>query len=194
MMLAYPPGATPLSREEMEDLIPPHITSRDELNAWEQRGILQAELTYFGRRNRNILAEAFLLRLHKRMFEEVWRWAGKYRLTDKNIGVPHWEVAVKVRSLLQDAVLWVAHATDNHDEIAVRFHHRLVAIHPFPNGNGRHARLMADLLLEQVLDRPRFTWGRGDLNSMSDIRAAYISALQRADARDINPLLAFARS
>jgi Fic-DOC domain mobile mystery protein B len=194
MMFADPSGATPLSHEEMDGLIPPHISSRDQLNEWEQRGILQAELDFFGHKNRKILTEGFLLKVHKKMFEEVWRWAGKYRLTDKNIGVPHWEVAVKVRTLLQDAAVWVAHKQEDQDEIAARFHHRLVSIHPFPNGNGRHARLMADLLLEQVLNRPRFTWGRGDLNSISDIRTAYISALQSADARDIKPLLVFARS
>ena len=129
-------------------------------------------MKFFSRKHRDILSEGFILRLHKRMFGNVWKWAGKYRTSRKNIGVPPWEVAVGVRGLCEDAKLWIgsvsnaADAADSaiaSDEIAARFHHRLVSIHPFANGNGRHARMMADLLLVHGLGRERFTWGRHDL-------------------------------
>jgi Fic-DOC domain mobile mystery protein B len=127
------------------------------------------------------------------MFNDVWRWAGDFRKTERNIGIEAWRIPVELRTLLGDAQAWVEHKSYSPDEIAVRFHHRLVWIHPFPNGNGRHARLIADLLIIQ-LGEPPFTWGGGSLRETTDLRSAYVSALRAADNYDIQPLLAFART
>ena len=194
MKIEYPEGATPRDSIEAEGLRLPHVTSRDQLNKWEQENILEAEALYFSRKQRDILSEAFLLRLHQRMFGNVWKWAGKYRTSDKNMGIPFWEVAVKVRGLCEDAKLWIAAATDPPDSIAARFHHRLVSIHPFANGNGRHARMAADLLLTNVLGNPRFTWGGGELLNVGAARSLYLEALRAADGRDYSRLIEFVRT
>lgn len=192
MEFDYPPGATPLDADELASLIPGHITTQGELNEWEQLNIAQGE-NWAQKQRKEILNEAFLRQLHKQMFGETWKWAGEFRKSDKNIGVDWLTIGVELKKLLDDANYQIEHASYPPDEIAVRFHHRLVAIHPFPNGNGRHARLMADLLAER-LGQPRFTWGSRSLVDASDTRQGYIAALQAADARDIAPLLAFARS
>ncbi|MDP1611513.1 MAG: mobile mystery protein B [Sulfuritalea sp.] len=188
----YPPGATPLDADELASLIPGHITTQGELNEWEQLNIAQGE-NWARKQRKEILNEAFLRQLHKQMFGETWKWAGEFRKSDKNIGVDWLTIGVELKKLLDDAHYQIEHASYPPDEIAVRFHHRLVAIHPFPNGNGRHARLIADLLAER-LGQPRFTWGSRSLVDAGDTRQGYIAVLQAADARDIAPLLAFARS
>ena len=190
--LDYAPGATPLDADELASLIPGHITTQGELNEWEQLNIVQGD-TWARKQRKEILDEGFLRRLHKQMFGETWRWAGTFRKSDKNIGVDWLRIGVEVKNLLDDVRYQIENNSLPPDEIAVRFHHRLVAIHPFPNGNGRHARLMADLLAER-LGRPRFTWGSASLVDANETRQRYIAALQAADARDIAPLLAFARS
>ena len=190
--LDYAPGATPLDADELASLIPGHIITQGELNEWEQLNIVQGD-TWARKQRKEILDEGFLRRLHQQMFGETWRWAGTFRKSDKNIGVDWLRIGVEVKNLLDDVRYQIENNSLPPDEIAVRFHHRLVAIHPFPNGNGRHARLMADLLAER-LGRPRFTWGSASLVDANETRQRYIAALQAADARDIAPLLAFARS
>lgn len=196
----YPPGATPLDADELASLIPGHITTQGELNEWEQLNIVQGEqwAKRQPQQRKEILNEAFLRQLHQQMFGETWKWAGEFRKTDKNIGVDWLKIGVELKKLLDDTHYQIEHVSYPPDEIAVRFHHRLVLIHPFANGNGRHARLMADLLVER-LGQPRFTWGSRSLVDASlidatPVRQQYIAALQAADARDIAPLLAFARS
>lgn len=195
--IEYPPGATPLDADELASLIPGHITTQGELNEWEQLNIVQGE-AWARKQRKEILNEAFVRQLHKQMFGETWQWAGNFRKSDKNIGVDWLKVGVELKNLLDDVRYQVEHATYSPDEIAIRFHHRLVVIHPFPNGNGRHARMMADLLAAR-LGQPRFTWGSRSLTDASLISATntrhrYIAALQAADARDYAPLFAFARS
>jgi len=185
-------AATPLTQDEKQGLIPSYITLRRELNEAEQLGITAAEEWAFSRK-RDVLDEIFLRRLHKRMFKDVWRWAGELRTTPRNIGVEPWNITSMLRNLIEDARYWVLHETYPSDEIAVRFHHRLVMIHPFPNGNGRHARLAADLLLVK-LGQERFTWGRVSLVNAGETRQKYVAALRAADAHDLQPLLAFVRS
>lgn len=185
-------AATPLTPEERAQLIPSYITLRHELNEAEQAGIADADRWAFSRK-RDVLSEKFLLDLHRRMFADVWRWAGKYRQSERNIGVDHWRIAVDLRSLLDDTRFWIANQTFAADEIATRFHHRLVFIHPFPNGNGRHARLAADLLVASF-GRPRFSWGSVSLLNAGDTRRQYVAALRAADRHDIAPLLMFVRS
>lgn len=185
-------AATPLTPDEKKGLIPSYITLRRELNEAEQLGITAAEEWAFSRK-RDVLDEAFLRRLHKRMFKDVWRWAGEFRSTPRNIGVEAWNISSMLRNLIEDARYWVSHGVYPPDEIAVRFHHRLVLIHLFPNGNGRHARLAADLLLVK-LGQERFTWGRVGLVNAGETRKEYVAALRAADAHDLKPLLAFVRS
>ncbi len=185
-------AATPLTPEERDGLIPAYITTRRELNEAEHLGIQAATAWAFARK-RDVLNEPFLKRLHREMFKSVWSWAGQYRQTERNIGIEAWRIAQDVAQLVDDTRYWIEHTTYGPDEIAVRFHHRLVSIHPFPNGNGRHARLAADLLITQ-LGGPRFTWGRSVIAQPGDVRSGYIHALRTADRHDIAPLLAFVRS
>jgi len=185
-------AATLLTPEEMRDLIPAHIAYRAELNEAEQENIIRAQDWAFNRR-RDVLTEKFVRELHRRMLGDVWRWAGRFRTSERNIGIPYWEIPVALRQMLDDARTWVEFNTYPSDETAVRFHHRLVLIHPFPNGNGRHSRLMADLLAMR-LGRERFSWGRASLRDAGSVRARYIEALRAADSHELGPLLAFARA
>lgn len=195
MEFRYAPGATPLDPDEAEGLLPSHISTQGDLNAWEQANILEGEQWAARQRKRNLLEESFVRELHRRMFGRTWQWAGAFRASNKNIGVDWALVSTNLCNLLDDAQYQVAHRSYDPDEIAVRLHHRLVWIHPFPNGNGRHARLMADLMVMR-LGRPRFTWGGGGapLTDANELRARYIGALQAADKGQFDLLLAFARS
>lgn len=185
-------ASTPLTPEEQEGLIPSYITLRAELNEAEQANILDAEEWAFSR-SRDVLTEKFLNDLHKQMFSRVWKWAGKHRHTSKNIGIDAYQIPMELRNLLDDTRYWIKHGTFDPDEIATRFHHRLVWIHLFPNGNGRHARLAADLLLTKM-NHPRFSWGSDSLVDANETRLAYIAALRAADQQDYKSLLQFVRS
>lgn len=186
----HAPGATPLDPDEVAGLIPHAVTTQEELNLFESENILEAEAWIAGVRRLDVLDDAFARSLHKRMFGNTWRWAGQYRTTEKNIGIAPEKIAVAMRELMADvraqldSKAWPVH------EIAARFHHRLTRIHAFANGNGRHARLMTDLLLRQC-GVPPFSWGRGDLVHVGDERTAYIAALHDADQGDFTTLLAF---
>lgn len=190
----YPEGATPIDPDEAEGLLLTHITTRNELDRWEQDNIVEA-LTWLDRKKpTDILNEQFVKELHRRMFANVWKWAGRFRRSDKNIGGPWHQISTSLRNLCDDARLWIELQEQSPDEIAVRYHHRLVSIHPFPNGNGRHARLMTDLLLENILKRPRFTWGSEDLSRAGHTRKRYIAALHAADEQNYEPLQEFVRT
>jgi len=185
-------AATPLEPEEREQLIPTYITVRAELNEAEQINIADADRWAFGRK-RNVLDVKFLRSAHKRMFGDVWRWAGEYRTTARNIGVDAYRINTDLVDLIDNVKYWIQNETYGPDEIAVRFHHRLVQIHPFPNGNGRHGRMAADLLAKQ-LKIERFTWGIKSSTDPKETRTRYVTALRAADGHDIEPLLKFARS
>lgn len=193
LLFNYDKDATPLTEEERRQLLPSYITLRAELNEAEQRNILEAESWAFSRK-RDVLSEASLKQLHKRMFGNVWRWAGEFRKSERNIGVPVYRISVDLRQLLEDCQYWVNYNSYTPDQIAIRFSHRLVLIHPFPNGNGRHSRIAADMLLVS-LGRERFSWGQTlNLVDVSDVRRRYIDALHAADRHDYSLLLEFARS
>jgi Fic-DOC domain mobile mystery protein B len=192
-LFAQPDDATPLDAEEREGLAQTWITTRADLNEAEQANIDDAVAWTSRRRDTEILTEGFVFELHKRMFGDVWSWAGSTRKTGKNIGVDPRQIHIQLGGLLRDAQYWIEHRSFSADEIAVRLHHGLVAIHPFPNGNGRHARLMADLLIAQLGGEP-FSWGGGILRDIGTLRAEYIGALRAADNHDFTPLLVFARS
>lgn len=186
-------GATPLDPDEREGLKVSWVTFRRDLNQVEQDNIQKATVKVMKSHAPNLLSEVHLRDLHHQMFDDVWIWAGKYRTTAKNIGVDAVQIPIELRRLLDDVKFWIENETWQPDEIAVRFHHRLAWIHPWPNGNGRWARLAADLLVRQ-LGGERFTWGRKNLGPSGEARRAYIAALQEADGHNTKPLLVFARS
>ncbi|MCQ2063564.1 MAG: mobile mystery protein B [Fibrobacter sp.] len=183
-------NSTPLTPEESEELKPKWITLRRELNEFETRNILDAEMWLTTHRQRDILNDSFLMRLHKKMFGQVWNWAGEYRTTERNIGVAPYQIPVKLKTLFDDVKFWIENHTFSNLEIAVRLHHRLVLIHPFPNGNGRISRLMADLLMQQ-LGESRLYWGDACLTDLTDLRKKYIKALHDADSGDYTELIKF---
>lgn len=191
---AHAPGATPIDPDEKAALIPQHLVDQSQLNEWEEANIQKAVSWLEGPgRRRDLLTEDFVRALHRRMFDKTWRWAGTFRSTGKNIGVDAAQIPVALRNLLDDMHYWLEHKTHPLDESAARFHHRLVAIHPFVNGNGRHARLMTDVLLQRNGARP-FTWGRGNLLTQGATRERYLAALHAADTGDYALLLVFVRS
>ena len=195
MEFQYAPGATPLDPDEAAGLVPSHITTQADLNAWEQANILQAVRWVARQKKRDLLTEGFVRDLHRRMFDQTWKWAGTFRQSNKNIGVDWTKVAVKLRNLLDNTRFQIDHKVFEPDELVIRFHHQLVWVHAFPNGNGRHARLMADVLAQQ-LGRPRMTWGGADVElvSMGTVRDRYLKALREADQGQWSALIAFARS
>jgi Fic-DOC domain mobile mystery protein B len=195
MEFQYAPGATPLDPDEATGLVPSHITTQADLNAWEQANILQAVRWVARQKKRDLLTEGFVRDLHRRMFDQTWKWAGTFRQSNKNIGVDWTQVAMKLRNLLDNTRFQIDHKVFEPDELVVRFHHQLVWVHAFPNGNGRHARLMADVLAQQ-LGRPRMTWGGADVElvSMGTVRDRYLTTLREADQGQWSGLIAFARS
>lgn len=194
IILHYPPGATPLDPSELEGLKLPHITTQGELNRWEQDNINDAVSWTKRMRRADILTEDFLCTLHQKMYGKVWQWAGTFRRSDKNIGGSWTRMAMKLRQLLTDVNYWIEHRSYSPDEIATRFHHRLVLIHLFPNGNGRHARLATEILLTKILKTTLFSWGQGNLVEAGETRQRYIQALKAADNHDYQALLSFVRS
>jgi len=190
----YPDGATPIDPDEASGLILTHITTQGELNRWEQDNINEAFAWIEKIKPTKILNEEFITRLHKKMFGNVWKWAGKFRRFDKNIGVSWDQIPVSLKNMCDDSAHWIETQSEPPEEIVIRFHHRLVWIHPFPNGNGRHARLMADIFIENLLHGSPFTWGRQNLSKPSENRSRYISALREADNGNLLPLLEFAKS
>jgi Fic-DOC domain mobile mystery protein B len=190
----YPEGATPIDPDEAEGLLLNHITTQGELNRWEQENILEALSWIDKKKPADIFNEPFIKQLHKRMFGRVWRWAGQFRRSDKNIGVSWDQVPICLKNLCDDVPEWIKSRNESSEEMAARFHHRLVWIHPFANGNGRHARLMTDIFLENVFHSSPFTWGKRELTSPGEYRSRYINALQEADKGNYIPLLEFAKS
>lgn len=187
-------GQTPLDPDEKAGLIPRHIDTKGALNDWEQENILQSTKWLRRAKVPDVLSEGFCRELHRRMFNKTWKWAGTFRMSDKNIGCDWTLLAVKLNQMLGNAKYWVENETFPPDELAARFHHALVWMHPFPNGNGRHSRMMADALLKQ-LGQKAFSWGGGaNLVSANEVRARYLAGLRAADKNEFTDLLAFVRS
>ncbi len=186
-------GETKLDQDEIDGLRIPLINTRAELDEHEQANIQRARIWLNKRKLKpvDILTDTFVKRLHKEMYSEVWKWAGLFRKTEKNIGVDPVRIPTDLRQLLDDARYWVQNTTYAPDELAIRVKHRMVCIHCFSNGNGRHARLFADLLIAS-LGAPLFTWGA--YTEMPDVRERYFEALRKADRGAMKPLIAFARS
>ena len=193
MNFDYAPGATPLDPDEAAGLIPRHIANHGQLNEWELVNIVKGEQWAFGRKHADLMSSDFIRKLHKRMFGATWRWAGTFRTTEKNIGIDPARIQPALLDLCADVKTQIEFRSMPIDEIAARFSHRLVSIHPFANGNGRLSRTMADLLLVN-LDSPRFSWGATNLVRDGGARQRYLNALRAADAKDYSLLLEFVRS
>lgn len=194
--LEYINGQTPLDEEEKQGLLIPTIANRGELDEFEQQNIEEAIQWVLTRTLKadQILTEKFVRSLHKRMYGNVWSWAGDFRKTDKNIGINKWQIPTALKTLLDDTLYWIEHETFTPDEIAVRFKHRIVSIHCFPNGNGRHSRLMADIIVNKIYNLPEFSWGAENLVKKGDTRTNYLNAIKTADKNIYDPLISFARS
>ncbi|MFN8256349.1 MAG: mobile mystery protein B [Bacteroidales bacterium] len=186
---------TALDEDEKEGLLVKSITTRYELDEFEQQNIEHAIKWSMHKlfKVNKILTEKFVCRLHKKMFDQTWKWAGEFRKTNKNIGVDKYRIGIELNQLLSDCRYWVANNTYNADEIAIRLKHRIVKIHPFPNGNGRHSRLLADILVEHGFGKPPFSWGSHHMACSKTVRKEYLDALFQADRENYEPLIKFAR-
>ena len=192
--LTYKVGQTPIDEDEKEGLLIPTVTSQEELNEFEQFNIEKAIEYYLLRRKFKkdiILTQEFILKVHKQMFGDVWKWAGTLRNSNKNIGVDRFQISIRLKQLIDNCIFWIDHKTFSEEEIAIRFKHELVAIHIFPNGNGRHSRLMGDIIMKQIFKKPSFTWGSKKLASKNNNRKLYITALKKADQGDFKDLISF---
>ncbi len=185
-------NSTPLTADEKDGLKLKWITLRSELNEVEARNIAQAQIWLINSKNKDIFSATFLCMLHKKMFGEVWKWAGIFRTTERNIGVAPYQIPIKLMQLFEDVKYWIENKTYSNHEIAVHFHHKLVQIHPFPNGNGRISRLMADIIF-QKLEGKTLYWGNTNLVNVSEVRKKYINALRKADAGDYSDLIEFTK-
>lgn len=194
--LEYIDGQTPLEDDEKEGLLVPTIATCGELDEFEQLNIEEAMQWVLSRslKAEMIFTEKFIRNLHKRMYGSVWSWAGSFRATNKNLGVDKWQIPVALNDFCKDAQYWVKNEIFPPDEMAIRSKHRIVGIHCFPNGNGRHSRLMADVIITNVYGLPQFSWGAGDLDHKGGTRNAYLQAIRKADNGDFASLLEFARS
>ena len=192
----YIDGQTPLSEEEKDGLKIPSITTREELDEFEQLNIEKAIQWTFGKKIKaeELLSEKFVKDLHKRMYGDVWKWAGSFRNSEKNLGIKSYLIPVQLKQLIDDTKFWHENNTFPSAEIAIRFKHELVSIHCFPNGNGRHSRMMADLIMEKLYGETFLSWGSSNLVNVTDKRKDYIIALKLADKRQIEPLISFAKS
>jgi len=196
--LEYSAGQTPIDANESDGLKIKTITTQSELNEFEQLNIERALHWTLKKRftAEQLLSEKFILSLHKKMYGDVWKWAGKFRTTEKNLGIPFPLIGIELRKLIDDTLFQINNNSFPSDEIAIRFKHRIVSIHCFPNGNGRHSRLMADLIVEKLFHDPSFSWGHSHSQHASneEVRSAYLTALKEADRNNYPPLIEFARS
>lgn len=191
-IVGEPDGSTPLDPDEMAGLLFKHVTTRGELDQLEQANIDEGMQWLKKKKTPDVLTEGFARTLHKKLFGKVWKWAGTFRATEKNIGIDPIQIAIQLRQLLDDTRYWIDNDTYPDKELAARFHHKLVYIHPFPNGNGRHARIMADAVLTKLMKEPAIDWAGGyKLEKMNERRDQYIAALRAADGHDFSALFDF---
>lgn len=185
------PGATPI--DDISDLIPTHITTRSELNEWEAANILKAVQKYLTAKKRRAIDIDWLKKVHKDMFDETWKWAGKFRKSNFNLGSDWHNIQEEMAKLIGDLNYWRTQTGELGEfEQSVWLHHRLVKIHPFVNGNGRHARLVADCFLYSHGHKLPI-WPDKQLIDASEVRKEYITALQAADKGDYGLLESFTR-
>lgn len=195
LKIEYIEGQTPLDEDEKEGLLVRTISTKGELDEFEQLNIQSAIEWSLKTKvdKKQLLTEDFLILAHKKMFGEVWAWAGTKRKSNKNIGVDKTQISIEIRKLIDDCNFWIDHQSFTDEEIAIRFSHRLVKIHLFPNENGRHSRLIADIMISKLFNKPVFSWGHSDLSKKNPIRKEYLDAIYKADNDDYKPLIEFAK-
>jgi Fic-DOC domain mobile mystery protein B len=194
--MEYIDGQTPLDEDEKEGLLIKSITTRGDLDEFEQLNIEKAVQWTIGKnwKPEFILSEFFIKELHKRMFRDVWAWAGEFRKTNKNIGVDKFQIGISLKQLLDDSMYWLQNNTYSEEEFAILFKHKIVKIHCFANGNGRHSRLLADIIISHIFGKPIFTWNSSNLNKKGEARSNYLTAIRKADSGNIIPLINFAKT
>ncbi len=194
--LEYIDGQTPLDEDEREGLLIPSITTREELDEFEQQNIEKAIEWTLSRKfsKENIISEDFVRELHKKMFGDVWKWAGEFRKSEKNLGVDRIQIGTMLKQLNDDCNFWIGNKTYPVDELSIRYKHRIVQIHCFANGNGRHSRLMGDVIINHIFGKPVFTWSLESISRKGETRSNYLNAIRTADKGNINPLIQFAKS
>lgn len=194
--ILYGEGQTPLDEDEKEGLKIKTITTQGELDEFEQMNIEKAvEWTInLNLKPEKILTEKFVKDLHKKMYDDVWKWAGEFRRSEKNIGIAWTQIGIELKNLLDDTKYWIEKNTFSQEEIAIRFKHRIVSIHCFPNGNGRHSRMMADIIMESIFGKEIFSWHQSKMVRADETRKEYINALREADNRNVEPLIEFAQN
>lgn len=194
--IEYKDGQTPLEEEEKEGLKIKSITTQKELDEFEQLNIEKAVewLINSNLKPEKILTVKFLKDLHTKMYGDVWKWAGEFRRTEKNIGIKWTQIGIELKNLIDDTQFWIVNKTYSPVEIAIRFKHRIVAIHCFSNGNGRHSRMMADIIMESIFKMEIFSWHQSNMVEGNETRKTYINALKEADKGNIHPLIKFAES
>ena len=194
--IVYEEGQTPLDEDEKRGLKNKTISTKEELDEFEQLNIEKAvEWTIHANLiSDKILTKKFIKDLHKRMYSDVWKWAGQFRKSEKNIGITWTQIDLELKKLLDDTKYWIEEKIYSSDEIAIRFKHRLVSIHCFPNGNGRHSRMMADIIIESIFDKKIYTWQMSNMVKADETRKQYINTLKEADKGNINPLIEFAKN
>lgn len=194
--LLYIKGQTPINEEEKEGLRIATINNQSDLDEFEQLNIEEALQWIFAKKFKpqQVFTEKFICNLHKRMYGNVWAWAGKFRKTEKNLGVKQYLIPMQLKNLCDDALFWIDNNTYPAEEIAIRCKHRIVSIHCFPNGNGRHSRLLADIIIEKLFHKKPFSWGAENLSKDGNTRKEYLKAVKEADNNKYQPLLDFANS
>jgi Fic-DOC domain mobile mystery protein B len=194
--LQYATGQTPLDEDEKAGLKIKSMTTQGELDEFEQMNIEKAVewSIHTNLKPEKILTEKFVKDLHKKMYGDVWKWAGEFRKSEKNIGIQWTQIGIELKNLMDDIKYWIENDTFSPEEISVRFKHRIVSIHCFPNGNGRHSRMMADIIMESVFGEEIFSWHQSNMVKSNDTRKEYIDALRNADNGDIKPLIIFAKN
>jgi Fic-DOC domain mobile mystery protein B len=191
-----PDGATPLGPDEKSGLMHPHVATKAELNELENANILQglAWLNSLPKVTTDVvLSRDFVIELHKRMFGDTWLWAGVYRQREMNIGCDPLQVGPNLHNLIEDIKCWIEFDHYPSLEVSARIQHRLVLIHPFANGNGRHSRIFTDCIRHFSLGLPPLVWAAGNLDQQNEERKNYIRGLQQADAGDYEPFIEYLR-
>jgi len=196
LALDYIEGQSLLEEDEKEGILIKTVTTQEELDELEQLNIERAIAWTIGKKFKpaTIFTEQFIKKVHKQMFGDVWKWAGSFRKSEKNIGIEWIKIGVELKYLLDDTTYWAEKKTYPSDEIAIRFKHRLVKIHCFPDGNGRHSRLMADIIIESVFNKEVFPWHRSNMVKPDETRKLYLAAIRVGDNGNIQPLIEFARN
>jgi Fic-DOC domain mobile mystery protein B len=184
-------GSTPLDHDQIKGIRFAHLTTMGELDELEDENIQRGLEWLNHQKTKDYLSIEFLCKLHEKLFGEVWKWAGKFRTVEVNISkYRHHDVRPQLHNFFEDIKLWISGGKMSWDEISAEMHHRLVTIHPFPNGNGRTTRIFTEYV--QKRNQQQVTsWGSTRKIDQKKRRDDYIKALRLADIGDFRALIDF---